>query len=346
MTQPLPDLINVIVAIDFPDELIDQFRAVSSRLRVERHFPNVPERAWESAEVLYTARVLPSPAQAPRLRWIQLHSAGIDHVIKEPIIQAQDVEVTTSSGMHAVQMSEFCLSMMLAFTYKIPRILALQAQAEWPGKRNDILNPDDVFAPNHLRGQTLGIVGYGSVGRELARIADNMGMKVLAVKRDVMHPQAGDEYTEPGTGDPEGEIPHRLYPPAATASMAKECDFLVLTAPLTPQTRHLINEEVLGAMKKTAILINVARGAVVDEAALISALASGRIGGAALDVFEEEPLPASSPLWNLSNVIISPHVAGSSAKYYEKAAALFIENLQRYVENRPLLNRLKREAGY
>jgi phosphoglycerate dehydrogenase-like enzyme len=346
MTQPLVDLINVIVAIDFSDEIIDQFRAVSSRLRVERHFPNVPERAWETAEVLYTARVLPSPAQAPRLRWIQLHSAGVDHVIKEPIVQAQDVEVTTTSGIHAVQMSEYCLAMMLAFTYKIPRMLALQAQAEWPGRRNEMLNPDDVFAPFHLRGQTLGIVGYGSVGRELARIADSMGMTVLAVKRDVMHPQAEDEYVEPGTGDPEGEIPRRLYPPEAITSMAKECDFLVLTIPLTAQTRHLINEEVLRAMKRTAILINVARGAVVDEAALISALAAGRIGGAALDVFEEEPLPAASPLWNLNNVIISPHVAGGSAYYHEKAAALFIENLERYLENRPLLNRLKREMGY
>ena len=346
MTQPLPDLIHVVVAMDFSDEIIDQLRAVSSRLRVERYFPNVPDRAWENAEVLYTARILPSPAQAPRLRWIQLHSAGIDHVIKEPIIQAQDVEVTTASGMHAVQMSEYCLAMMLAFTYKLPRMLELQAKAEWPTKRNDMLNPDDIFAPVHLRGQTLGIVGYGSIGRELARIADQMGMRVLAVKRDVMHPEAEDEYAEAGTGDPQGEIPRRLYPPEATASMAKECDFLVITTPLTPQTRHLINEEVLRSMKKTAILINVARGAVVDEAALISALAAGQIGGAALDVFEEEPLPPSSPLWNLNNVIISPHVAGSSAHYHEKAALLFIENLQRYVENRPLLNRLKRETGY
>jgi phosphoglycerate dehydrogenase-like enzyme len=296
--------------------------------------------------VLYTARTFPSPAQTPRLRWIQLHSAGLDDLIKEPIIQAQDVEVTTASGIHAVQMSEYCLAMMLAFTYRIPRMLALQAKAEWPAKRNGMPNPDDVFAPRELRGQTLGVVGYGSIGRELARIADTMGMTVLAVKRDMMHPQAEDEYFEPGTGDPEGEIPLRLYPPEATASMVTECDFVVLTMPLTPQTRHLINEDVLGAMKKTAILINVGRGAVVDEAALISALAAGRIGGAALDVFEEEPLPSTSPLWNLSNVIISPHVAGGSVHYHDKAAALFTENLQRYVENLPLLNRLKREAGY
>jgi phosphoglycerate dehydrogenase-like enzyme len=346
MTQPFPDPIHVIVAMDFSDEIMEYIRDVSPRLRIERHFPYVPERAWENAEVLYTYNTFPSPTQAPRVRWIQLHSAGIDHASKEPIIQAQDVEVTTSSGIHATQMSEYCLAMMLAFNYRIPRMLALQAKAEWTQKRNNLNNPDDVFAPHQLRGQTLGIVGYGSVGRELARIADSMGMTVLAVKRDVMQPQAEDEYYEQGTGDPEGEIPRRLYPPEAVVSMVRECDFLVLTIPLTPKTRHMINADVLKSMKKTAVLINVARGAVVDEAELISALAAERIGGAALDVFEEEPLPSTSPLWNMSNVIISPHVSGNSADYHEKAARLFIENLERYLENRPLLNRLKREQGY
>jgi phosphoglycerate dehydrogenase-like enzyme len=128
--------------------------------------------------------------------------------------------------------------------------------------------------------------------------------------------------------------------------MSRECDYLVVTVPLTPATRHLINADVLNHMKKTAILINIARGAVVDEAELISALAAGRIGGAALDVFEEEPLPTSSPLWNLDNVIISPHVSGNTTLYHEKAAALFAENLRRYVENQPLLNRFHREQGY
>ncbi len=334
------DLIHVVVAMDFSDAIMTRLNEISPRLRIERHFPNVPERAWADAEVLYTGGIFPNPAQAPRMRWIQLHSAGVDHAVKEPIVQAEDVEVTTASGVHASQMTEYCLAMMLAFNYRLLKFIELKAKAEWPKERHK------QFSPYPMRGQTVGIVGFGVIGRVLARAADSLGMKVLATKRDVMHPADTDSYYEPGTGDPQGEIPLRLYPPEATASMAKECDYLVVTAPLTKTTRHKINADVFKAMKKTAILINVGRGAVVDEDELISALAAGRIAGAALDVFEEEPLPSTSPLWNFDNVIISPHVSGNTAVYHEKAAAVFAENLERYVENRPLLNRLKRELGY
>ncbi len=334
------DPIHVIVALDFSDPIMAELREISPRLRIERHFPTVPEKAWADAEILYTLGTFPDPTQAPRLRWIQLHSAGVNHALKEPIIMAEDVEVTTSSGIHAVAMSEFSLGMMLAFNYKIPHMLQLQRAVEWPKERQKI------FAPQTLRGQTLGIVGYGAIGRELARMADHLGMKVLAIKRDVMHPEDFDGYAEPGTGDQSGDIPTRIYPPEAIASMASECDFLVLTVPLTVKTTHMVGEDVFKAMKKTAVLINVARGPVVDEDALISALAANRLAGAALDVFEEEPLPATSPLWNLENVIISPHVAGNTVNYHERAAALFTANLERYLEKQPLLNRFTRQHGY
>jgi phosphoglycerate dehydrogenase-like enzyme len=332
--------IHVVVAMDFSDEIMAQLRAVSPRLKVERHFPHVPESAWANAEIIYTLNKLPDPAQAPRLRWVQFHTAGLDHVAKEPIMQAQDVEVTTTSGIHATYTAEYCLMMMMAFVYKLPAMLRYQAKAEWPAK------PHEIFTPAGLRGQTLGIAGYGTIGRELARMADALGMTVLASKRNVMQPAAEDEYAEPGTGDPEGNIPARIYPTEALASMASQCDFLVVILPLTSATRHAVNETVLKAMKKSAVLINVARGAVVDEAALISALAAGQIAGAALDVFEEEPLPSTSPLWNLDNVIISPHVAGHSNRYHQKAAMVFAENLQRYLDRKPLLNRLDRKRGY
>jgi len=336
----IPDLIHVVIAMDFSDALLEQLRALSPRLKIERHFPDVPQRAWNEVEVLYTLKSLPDPAQAPHLRWVQLHTAGVDHILNHPIYAAQDVEITTTSGIHAVPLSEYCLGMMLAFNLKLPTMLRDQAAAIWPA------NQHALYAPRELRGQTVGIVGYGSVGRELGRLCDHLGMTVLAVKRDVKHPADRETYRETGTGDPEGAIPARIYPPEAVASMAGECDFLVVIAPLTSQSRHLIGEGVFRAMKKTAILINVARGALVDEAALISALASGRIAGAALDVFEEEPLPPGSPLWNQPNVIISPHVAGNSQRYHEKAAAVFSENLTRYLEKRPLINRVRRELGY
>ncbi len=334
------DVIHVVVAMDFSDALIQQIRDISPRLKVERHFPTVPDRVWLDAEVLYTGRTFPQPAQAPRLRWIQLHSAGVEHALKEPIIQAEDVEVTTTSGIHAAPMAEYCLEMMLAFNYRLKFMLELQAKAEW------LKDPQKVLQPRELRGQTVGIVGYGNIGRELGRLCDALGMKVLAIKRDVMHPADDDSYREPGTGDPEGEIPQRLYPPEAITSMAKDCDYLVIAAPMTEKSKYLINADVLKSMKKTAVLINVARGAIINEADLISALAAEKIGGAALDVFEEEPLPNTSPLWHMDNVIITPHISGWTVNYHQKAVNVFTENLTRYLENRSLLNRLKRDRGY
>ena len=332
--------IRVIVAADFSDEIMAELREISPRLHIERHFPEVPDSVWPETEVLYTIRHFPDPEQAPRLRWIQLNYAGLDGVVNQPIVQAEDVEVTTGSGIHAVQMAEFCLAMMLAFMYKLPKMMELKQKAEWPEKRFEM------FAPHGLRGQTVGIAGYGTIGRELARLADQMGMTVLATKRDLKRTVDDDGYREEDTGDPTGDIPMRLYPPEALATMARECDYLVLTVPLTDATRHMVDETVLNAMKKTGVLINVARGGVVDEAALISALAAEKIAGAALDVFETEPLPSSSPLWNLDNIIIAPHVSGYTSRYHEKAAQLFDENLRRYLENRPLLNRYDRERGY
>lgn len=334
------DPIRVIVAMNFSDEIMDRLRKISPRLQIERYFPAVPDGVWADTEILYTARTFPEPAQAPRLRWIQLHSAGVDHAIKQPIIRAEDIHVTTTSGIHAVVMSEFSMAMILAFNYKIRKMIELQAKIEWPEKNQE------AFEPRELRGQTLGIVGYGSIGRELARLANAMGMNVLASKRDMMRLDDHDSYSEPGTGDPDGSIPARIYPAEAVVSMAAECDYLVVTIPLVEGAAPVINQTVLDAMKKTAVLVNVARGAVVDEAALITALSSQKIAGAALDVFVEEPLPKTSPLWNLENVILSPHVAGNSTTYHEKAANLFTENLHRYLDKRPLLNLLNRKKGY
>ena len=227
--------------------------------------------------------------------------------------------------------------MMLAFACRLPHYLRLQAAANWDrsGRASDT-----------LRGQTLGIVGYGSIGRELARLADGLGMSVVATRRDLRHPADEGSYMEPGVGDPLAEIPTRLYPPQALASMLAVCDYVALTLPLTGETQHLLDESMLAAMKPGAVLINVSRGAVLDEAALISALAAERIAGAALDVFEEEPLPATSPLWSLDNVIITPHIAGNTRRYHEKAATLFGENLRRYLNNEALFNLYDRGRGY
>lgn len=334
------DKINVTLAIDFSDEILADLREVSPRLNIERHFPDVPDDVIANTEVLYAGRYFPEPENAPLLRWIQLHSAGMNHTFKHRIVQAEDILITSTSGIHATNMAHYTLMMMLSFNYKMLMAHDLQSKAEWPD------HAADLFAPVDLAEQTVGIVGYGSIGRELARLCSAMGMTVLASKRDVMNTADSDGYIEQGTGDPTGDIPDRIYPAEAVASMAKDCDYLVIIVPMTPETKNMINDDVFDAMKDTAILINIARGGVVDEPALITALSSGKIGGAALDVFQQEPLPSSSPLWNLDNVIITPHISGFTQSYNEKAAKVFKENLKRYLDNRPLLNQLNRKKGY
>lgn len=328
--------IHVVVSMDFTDAQIDQLKAVSPRLKIERHFPTVPDKVWAETEVLYTMNTFPNPEQAPRLRWMQMHMAGLDWMVKQPIMQAQDVEITTASGIHAVPMAEFCIMTMLAFAYRLPELMREQTAGKWAER----------LRGTPLRGRTLGIVGYGSIGRELGRMADALGMTVLAAKRDAMTTEESTSYSEDGTGDPAGEIPRRIYPFQALPMMVGECDFVVVTAPLTSETRGMIGDAVFSAMKKTAVLVNVGRGPVVDEAALISALSAGKLAGAALDVFAEEPLPSGSPLWNMENVIITPHVSGEPTDHHQRLVTLFAENLRRYIDNRPLMNVYRRDLGY
>ncbi len=339
-----PDTLTVLITIQLEDDLLDQFRHVSDRIELV-HMPvrdasEIPEDVWAKASILYTLRVLPEPGQAPRLRWIHAHTAGVDHLLEQPIFQSEDVLLTSSSGIHATIMTEYVFMMMLAFGHRLPAMIAHQARGVWPEHRFE------TFLPLPLRGSTMGIVGYGSVGRELAHIAHTFGMEVLAVKRDVRHPSDAESYTLPGTGDPEGVYFHRLYPPEALNSMVRECDFVVVTVPLTESTRGMVGADAFAAMKPTAFLINVSRGGVVDEDALLAALQSGQIAGAAVDVFEAEPLPADSPLWKQPNLIISPHIAGNSPDYNRNAAALFVENLKRFLARKDLLNLVDYTRGY
>ncbi|MGJ3240184.1 MAG: D-2-hydroxyacid dehydrogenase [Anaerolineae bacterium] len=335
------DRLNVVIAVDFDDEIMQRIRDVSPRLNVTRHYPEVPDAVWESTDILYTVRHFPQPGEAPRLRWIQLNYAGLENVLERPIARAENVRITSASGIHATQIANYTLMMMLAFNYRLPRMFELQQKQTWPK------NKFDIFTPRDMHKQTLGLVGYGSIARELARIAHSIGMTVLATKRDAKNTEENaSDYTPEGTGDPEGVIPERIYPGEALATMAPECDYLVVTVPLTDATHHMVNAHVFDSMKKSAVLINIARGGVVDEKALVNALTHKKIRGAALDVFEEEPLPATSPLWKMENVIISPHVSGNTDDYHEKAATLFIENLKRYLNKKSLYNVLNRDAGY
>jgi phosphoglycerate dehydrogenase-like enzyme len=335
------DSIHVLSTMSFPDELLERLRSVSPRLSVvqrdARSADEVPSDEWGQVEVLYTLWAIPDPALVPELRWVQLHSAGANHLV-DTWLWESEITITTSSGIHASTIAEYVLMMMLAFAHHLRRIVDYQVRAEWPTGRWR------KFVPQELRDATVGVIGYGSIGRQVGHLARALGMRVLGVHHGGGQSPASYELPELAR-DPEAE-PERLYTPDQLFNALAECDYIVLAVPYTSATHHLINQAALQVMKPSAVLINIARGAVVDELALVRGLREGWIAGAALDVFEEEPLPQESPLWQMDNVIISPHVAGFTPHYDDRATALFAENLRRYVSGEPLLNRVDRGREY
>jgi phosphoglycerate dehydrogenase-like enzyme len=261
------------------------------------------------------------PALAPRVRWIQATSAGIGELLARTGLDATPIVFTTAAGVHAGALAEFCVMAMLVFVKELNRLKADQAAHRW-----------ERYCARELRGMTLGIIGLGHVGREVARLGHALGMRVIGTKR---------------TASADG-VPHvdSVLPPDASGEVIRASDVLVLIVPQTSQTRRLLGEQELRSMKRGAILINIARGAIVDEGALITVLREGHLGGAALDVFENEPLPADSPLWDLPNVIVSPHSASTVPAENARLADLFCENLRRYLDDKPLINVFDRARRY
>ncbi len=338
----MTETINVLLTIPFNEQIIAKLAAVSPEIAIHQRDARKPEEIADlikDIDVLYTFSALPMPEDAPRLRWVQMHTAGVDNILDHPLYTNSEVMFTTTSGIHVVQMAEYVFGMILAFAHKIPQMLEDQRSAEWPEKKFERYKPFELY------GATLGIIGYGSIGRQVARIGQAFGMRVVAVKSDMRNLKL-ERFILPNTGDPEGEIPDRYYPIKALRSFLTECDFVVIALPLTDATHHLITAKALEAMKPSAMLINVARGDVIDEEALAHALQGGKIGGAALDVFNQEPLPADSPLWKLPNTIISPHVSGYSPHYDERSADVFAENSRRFLAEEPLINLVERSRGY
>ncbi|HZS32349.1 MAG TPA: D-2-hydroxyacid dehydrogenase [Methylomirabilota bacterium] len=331
---------RVLVTQPFGEAQLDRIRAADPRLAVTRAEPGTAD--YRGVEVLYTGAPPRDLARAPDLRWIQLHMAGVNALLDHPVFHEPRIALTTASGVHTVAVAEYAFAVLLALTHPVPRMVEWHARKTWP--------PDEerwpLFVPAEIRGATLGVIGYGSIGRELARIATAaFGMTVLACKRDPAT-RTDSGYGLPGTGDPAGVLPSAWFGPAELRHMLPRCDVVALCAPLTPATRGLVDAAAIAAMKPTAYLVNVGRGATVDEAALARALASGRLAGAAIDVFAEEPPPASHPFYALDNVILSPHVSGFLPSYDDRCAQLFAENLRRYLAGAPLLNLVDRARGY
>ena len=342
--------IHVLSVLNLSEQHLARLQAVSPRLvvsqrslsRDQTHRASTQEFAavlTPETEVLYAHMAPFALDLVPNLRWVQINSAGVNQLYDTPIWQSE-LAITNASGIHAVQIAEYVLGMLLNYAHHFPETTRLQTRTHWP-----VMAEKLSLATRELRGKTLGILGYGAIGREVARLAAAFGMRVLATKR-AERDAAFDGWTPAGTGDPSGSIPARFYDLSELHTLLPECDMLLLALPLSSQTHHLIGQAEFALMRRHAFLVNIGRGPLIDHEALIAALQARRIGGAALDVTEPEPLPTDSPLWKLENAIITPHIAGMSTYYDERIVELFCENLRRYLANEPLLNLVQRDLGY
>lgn len=286
-------------------------------------------RAWlGAADILFDfdrTNLEALPELAPNVRWIQATSAGIGQLVARHRYAERmpDTAFTTASGVHAQPLAEFCLLSMTAFTRALPRLSRDQRAKRW-----------ERFAGTDLAGRTVLIYGYGAIGTRVGRAARALGMRVIGIKRSV-------EGLDPASLDAD-----ELHTAEALREQLHRADFLVVAAPHTPETEGVIGREALALLPRGAVLVNVGRGSLVDEPALVDALRSGRLAGAGLDVFEEEPLPVSSPLWEMPNVIVSPHSAGTSDRENERITDLFRDNLRRFLDGEPLRNVFDAERRY
>lgn len=268
--------------------------------------------AWGGQDIrqLYTA--------APQLRWVHALSAGVEDWLFPELVNSSTL-LTNSKGIHGIPISEHVLALMLAFSRGLNLLIPQQHNKQWKRVRVD-----------EIHEKTIGIVGLGNIGREIAKKAKALGMHVVATKREATTELFVDA----------------LYTPDHLTTMLGICDFVVLSLPLTEETKEMFNLSCFSAMKRTAYFINIARGGVISEADLITALEQGLIQGAGLDVFAQEPLPDSSPLWNMPNVIITPHLAGLSPSYLDRAIQLFADNLTRFIDKDQILNIVDKQKGY
>ncbi|MCC7105156.1 MAG: D-2-hydroxyacid dehydrogenase [Chloroflexi bacterium] len=324
MIQPEGRPVVAVVARD-ADWLVEQLRQSAPQIQLvsgaeEADFGDDLERVealllWEYASTI-VQRLWP---RLPNLRWVQVAAAGVDALVFPALVES-DVALTNARGLYSDAIAEFALALILAHAKRLPDYWSQQRQGVWRSlESHDLLD------------RTLGIVGFGHIGRAVARRARPFGMRVIGLRSTA---SAGDQDADEVLGR------DRLDDLLAAS------DYVALTLPLTAGTRGLIGAPELALMRPSAVLINLGRGGLVDEAALDQALRAGRLAGAAFDVFAEEPLPLSSPLWDAPNFVVTPHVAGDAERWRQTTVALFLENLQRFVKGEPLENLVDKARGY
>jgi len=286
------------------------------------------EPELRDAEVIFTISLRPEQFMAAqKLRWIQAPTAAVHQFLFPELINS-NVVLTNATEVHGPVVAEHVIAMVFALAKKVPQAAVLQRQRVWGQEAMWSERP-------HLReitGATLGLIGVGSIGRRVAKMASALGMRVIAVR----------EHVEKGT--PEGV--EAVFPASDLNTLLRQSDYVVVAAPLIPATNSLIGAAQLAAMKPDACLINVGRGPQVDAVALANALRARKIGGAALDVFDREPLPGDSPLWALDNLLITPHTAGLTEKLWHRHYDLFSANLRRYLSHQPLQHVVDKRKGY
>jgi phosphoglycerate dehydrogenase-like enzyme len=289
----------------------------------------LPEDVVSQIEVaLFSSDVFPdfsrqffsAVRKAPALRWLHVFNVGVDHPIYTEML-ARGVRLTTSAGSTAEPIAQTAIAALIMLARNFPRWLNAQREHRWDPMRTPEFPPD-------LKGQTAVIVGLGHIGKEIARLAQLLGLKVVGVRRSPKVP-----------GDPVDE----MHTPDGLPDVVTTADWLILACPLTDETRGLIDAAMLARLPKTARLINVGRGEVVDEPALIEALQAGRLAGAYLDVFQQEPLPPDSPLWDLPNVLITPHSSAVASGNHQRVYDIFVRNLERWRKGESLVNEVGSE---
>jgi len=261
-------------------------------------------------------------AMAPKVRWVHSRSAGLDSLLFPELVESP-APLTNGTGVFSPSLGEFALGAILYFAKDFRRMIRNQIAGRW-----------EQFDITEITGQTVGIVGYGDIGRAVATRVRAMGMRVLAVKRHGPPLNSVDPLVD------------QIYSPEQRIEMISRCDYIVASAPLTPETRGMIGEAEFAAMKPSAVVINVGRGPVIDEDAMLKALTAGRIKGAGLDVFTHEPLPDGHPFYRLENVLLSPHCADHTPDWLEQAMRFFLENFERFRKGEPLRNVVDKKLGY
>jgi phosphoglycerate dehydrogenase-like enzyme len=327
---------HLLIVLRHPFELWNSPAWLASRIHED--FPTIEavqrssydgiEDDLRDAEVVIAWSLRPEQLRAARkLRWIHSPAAAV-HQLMVPEVVNSDIILTNSSEVHGGVVAEHVLALVFALAKRLPQAARFQEKHVWGQEALWLGRP----RPREIAGATLGLIGLGSIGRRVAKAASSLEMRVIAVR----------EHVEKAI--PEGV--QQVFASAQLDELLSQSDYVVLATPVTPNTVGLINAVRLAKMKPDACLINVGRGPLVDEAALVHALREQKIGGAALDVFEKEPLPADSPLWDLENLFITPHTAGITEKLWDRHYALISENLRRYLQGQPLLSVVNKKQGY